>query len=114
MECKQCGIELNNPRALYCGDKCRMQYKRRRPEQIDPNRSQPEHEQIKSPEQVDNPLGGVLYDDLYRAVCCYPGVTWKQSPEYAEIMYRLHNLTVEELESEGQFVPCWKYAEEAA
>lgn len=53
MKCLQCQkVELTNPRAHYCGDKCRMAYKRslpeQSPEQIQPE--QPEHEQ-KEPEQ---------------------------------------------------------------
>lgn len=60
------------------------------------------------------PLDKVMFDVLYRRVCAYPGLEWKRSPEYDEIMHRLRTLTVEQLELEGQFVPCWKYKQEAA
>lgn len=31
--CLNCPKQLNNPKAKYCSDKCRMAYKRRKPEQ---------------------------------------------------------------------------------
>ena len=65
-------------------------------------------------QELARPLKHVMYDDLYRRVCLYKGLDWKVSPEYKEIMHRLHTLTVEQLELEGQFVPGWKYSEEAA
>ena len=39
MRCLQCNRDLTNARAKYCSDKCRMKYKRTRPEQIDPNKT---------------------------------------------------------------------------
>ena len=94
-----------NPRALYCNDKCRMQYNRKRPEQDSPEQNEPE-------QVTRTDLSGVMFDDLYRRVGSYQGLDWKTSDEYKEIM--LHTLTVEQLELEGQFVPCWKYKQEAA
>jgi len=94
-----------------------MQYNRKRPEQIDPNKQQPEQDspEQNEPEQVTRTdLSGVMFDDLYRRVGSYQGLDWKTSDEYKEIMHRLHTLTVEQLELEGQFVPCWKYKQEAA
>lgn len=44
----------------------------------------------------------------------YRGLDWPNSPEHKEVMHRLHIRTVAELESQGQFVPCWKYREAAA
>ncbi len=115
MKCKECESALTNPRALYCNDKCRMAFKRRMsPEQV--HKDLPE--QNMSPEQVENTtrtgLDGVMFDELYRRVCAYPGVEWKTSPEYKEIMHRLHTLTAGQLELEGQWIPCWKYKQEAA
>ncbi len=98
MKCKQCGIQEAVGWSQYCSESCKTVYNR--------------NKRNKKPEQT-RPLDGVVYDDLYRAVCCYPSVSWKQSPEYKEIMHRLHTMTVEQLELEGQFVPCWKYQQEA-
>jgi len=47
-KCKWCQADLSNPRAKFCSDKCRMNYKRHgvqpeQPEQADPNKTaQPE------------------------------------------------------------------------
>lgn len=46
-QCANCGERLENPRAKYCGDRCRMAFGRRRAEQqpeqnADPNTVQPE------------------------------------------------------------------------
>ena len=39
------------------------------------------------------------------------GVTWIQSPEYAELIYRLLTQTVKQLEKAGIEIPAWKKAE---
>lgn len=39
---------------------------------------------------------------------------WKRSPEHVEIMRRLHTMTVEQLEAQGQPVPAWKREEAVA
>ncbi len=51
--------------------------------------------------------------ELYLAINSYPQDTWKDSPEFKELMKRLHSKSIEELESEGYSVPCWKYSEAA-
>ncbi len=66
----------------------------------------------KQPERdTDNPLADIPYIDL--SIRLHYMRDWKQSPEYKEVMRRLHTRTVEQLEAEGQFVPCWKYREVA-
>lgn len=109
MKCKQCDNECSG-RGQYCCESCKTVYNRnkrnRKPEQIATGTSEPE--------QGTHPLDDVLFDDLYRKVCSYPGLAWKTSLEYKEIMHRLHTLTAEQLELEGQWVPCWKYKQEAA
>lgn len=45
-----------------------------------------------------------LMDSMNR----YNGIKWLDSPEYAEVVYRLLVSSVEQLEAEGQFVPGWK------
>ena len=104
--CKQCGKPVTG-RSRYCCDSCKTVYNRnkrnKKPEQIITGTPKPEQ----------RPLNDVLYGDLYRRLCSYPGMSWKPSLEYAEIMYRLYTLTVDQLELEGQFVPCWKYQEAA-
>lgn len=38
----------------------------------------------------------------------YKGLQWISSPEYAETIYRLLTLSIEQLNAEGQFVPAWR------
>ncbi len=38
------------------------------------------------------------------------GVTWHQTPEYAEQIFRLQTLTIEQLEKAGQEIPMWRKA----
>ena len=38
------------------------------------------------------------------------GVTWHQTPEYAEQIYRLQTLTIEQLEESGHTIPMWRKA----
>jgi len=38
------------------------------------------------------------------------GIEWLDSPEYAEVVYRLLTSSVEQLEAESQFIPAWKVA----
>lgn len=38
----------------------------------------------------------------------YNGITWIDSPEYAETVYRLQTQTVSQLEASGQVIPQWK------
>ena len=48
------------------------------------------------------------YTELARRINSYSGIKWVGSPEYAEVIFRLLNLTVEQLKSVGQFIPVWK------
>lgn len=109
MKCKQCGKEVAG-RSQYCSESCKTVYNRNK------RKAKPEQTVTGTvPEQeTGTGLDGVMFDELYRRVRAYPGLDWKTSPEYREIMHRLHTLTVEQLELEGQFVPCWKYKREEA
>jgi hypothetical protein len=44
-------------------------------------------------------------------VSSYNNLTWVDSPEYAETVYRLQTMTVDELTASGQTVPQWKVSE---
>lgn len=41
----------------------------------------------------------------------YPQDVWFNSPEHKELLRRLVSMSVDELKSDGYFVPCWKYKE---
>ena len=65
-ECKQCGKALDNPRASFCSDAHRMAFNRSQPEQVDPNKPDPNTQ----PEQAGIPLPG---DPGYKGVCMQHG-----------------------------------------
>ena len=49
--------------------------------------------------------------DLYNAISHYLANAWVASPEFGELMRRLRVKSVEELKSEGYWIPSWKYKE---
>ena len=51
--------------------------------------------------------------EITNAISHYPQDTWKDSPEFAELMRRLHARTVVELKAEGYWIPAWKYQQAA-
>ena len=118
MNCLNCNKELDNPRAKFCSDKCRMAYKRRtkqpeqQPEQIDPNKpKRPEQiTRTKRPEQIkpEQKLKNYTAQDLYLSIDTYPADTWKDSPEFKELMRRLKTLSVKKLEEQSFSIPAWK------
>ena len=58
-----------------------------------------------------NALADVPYIDL--SIRLHYMRDWKTSPEYIEVMRRLHTFSVAELEEQGQFIPVGKYREAA-
>ena len=56
--------------------------------------------------QPDEHTVGLSAYELKEAVSDH----WQSSPAYAETVYRLLTMSVEELKRSGQFVPCWKAA----
>ena len=85
MKCLNCNKQLDNLRAKYCSDKCRMVYKRRtkRPEQNDPNNTKrPEQKQ---PEQLSYTIikdekvysrRAVIYDHEKEGITNSQGYNW--------------------------------------
>ena len=71
------------------------------------------HERFTADGGKDNCLARATANDLYVAINSYPQDTWKDNPEFKELMKRLHSMSVEELEAGGYDVPCWKYSEAA-
>ena len=139
--CKNlCGKELAGRRKDFCSDKCRKAYSRKSDKL---GRSNPDKSKVGQKSDTNLPpsierifnagcevgitsdiienarneppdkIGELTAKQLYVAINSYPHDTWKDSPEYKELMKRLHSKTIEELESEGYSVPCWKYSEAA-
>lgn len=50
---------------------------------------------------IPDSIKGLTPDQLYDAIYSYPADTWVDSPEYQELLNRLHIKTVDELEDEG-------------
>lgn len=110
MKCLNCNKKLDNLRAKYCSDKCRMAYARRtndpnklpeQPEQIDPNTTRTEQ-----PEQtiLNNP-NKMSAKELYDAIDLYPNDTWKDSIEFIELKRRLNNWNLDKLKEEKFWIP---------
>jgi len=91
MICKQCGKEFDSKRATakYCSPKCRKLAFLSVPE-------------VSVPISVTK----MTADDLYHAINCYPGNSWKDSPEFEELMRRLETFSIDELT--GYWIPNWK------
>ncbi len=71
------------------------------------------HERFIAAGGKDNYLARVTAAQLYSAIRSYPQDTWVNSPEHVELMRRLKTMSVEQLEAEGYWIPCWKQAEAA-
>ena len=52
---------------------------------------------------------GLTANQLYAAIRSYPQDTWKDSPEFKELMRRLHKMSIDQLESGGYRIPAWRY-----
>jgi len=111
-KCIACGNDFEAKRidAKLCSMKCRQSHSRRG----DKDRI---GENIPSTPVVSTTLNRWGEDvttlgpqELYIRINLYPGVTWKTSPEYAELMKRLKEKSVEELKDQGYFIPTWKEA----
>lgn len=48
-------------------------------------------------------------EDLYDAINSYESDSWKDSPEFKELMKRLKTMPIKKLEAQGYIVPGWKY-----
>lgn len=48
---------------------------------------------------------------LSRRISSYQGADWIASPEYAEVVYRLLTLTLDQLADQGQSIPIWRYSQ---
>ena len=133
MECINCGNETVG-RSKYCSDRCKVMYNRNKKRNTEPENvtvnptSVTESPQSVTdsrtltlvmlaglPDGVSRPTAqptaetaGVHAVALMDSMNRYSGIGWLNSPEYAEVVYRLLTSSVEQLEAEGQFVPCWK------
>ncbi len=132
MKCENsCGTDLSGRQQRFCSDKCRKQSLRaatkRKSDKLGRSNSDNNlsaykdgadsldtfHERFIDGGGKDNCLARATSNQLYSAINSYPQDTWKNSPEFKELMKRLHSMSVEELEAGGYDVPCWKYSEAA-
>ncbi len=47
-------------------------------------------------------------NELYSKIAEYPGDTWKESPEFLELMKTLRDNDIESLKEKGYAIPSWK------
>ena len=118
-ECRnKCGNEAVG-RSMYCGATCKVAY----------NRNRPEAESV-----TDVTVSGVtdksvtltqaMIDDLPACVVkptaqpgndgSLPTTGWRHTKTYAQTIYDLLTMSIAELKEQGQWIPTWKYAREAA
>lgn len=135
MKCKQCNNNVTGKKQ-FCNDACRMAFKRKannpntQPEQIRPQpeqKSKPNKQTEQktgnlTPQLMAGLAGGVAVPtnqpnaatatmtarQINNKVSIYPGIEWKHSPEYAELIYRLLTWSKQKLREQGHAVPAWK------
>ena len=126
MKCNQCNIEYEPKRktSIFCSPKCK-QASYRNNLSVTHVTVTPVYEgsrnasEITDPTILDNidPTKAIVHalsaQDLYSAILHYPYDTWKDGPEYAELMRRLKSKSIEELTEEGYSIPNWKRKEVA-
>lgn len=105
-KCKQCQIEYTPIRktSFFCSDKCRSTFNRKlaNGELANDSERVSEREISKEIKEMDAQM-------LYACIGSYPRDTWKDSPEYGELLERLKN-PVSWLRERGYFIPSYKYA----
>ena len=109
--CISCGIELIGRKKGFCSDKCRMRNKRAKVEQS-------ELERVLTPEMLASLPVGVVHptsqpDEHTVGLSAYElkeavdrEWAWPLTTVYAETVYRLLTMSVEELKESGAFIPC--------
>jgi len=113
MKCKNCEIELKmtigKEQKVFCSDKCRMAFNRKliKSELPTPNINS---EQAKSgnTEHINRWGKDVKKMDaktLYAYIRAYEHDTWKDSPEFKELTFRLNTKPLKELRTEGYWIP---------
>ncbi len=110
MKCRNgCGKE-NKGRSAYCSDKCKVGYNRNKKRNNKSVTGLTVTPAIL--DEFDNIKVGTISltaNQLYAAIRSYPQDTWRDSPEFKELMRRLHSMSIDQLESGGYRVPAWKY-----
>uniref|UniRef100_A0A6H1ZW19 Uncharacterized protein n=1 Tax=viral metagenome TaxID=1070528 RepID=A0A6H1ZW19_9ZZZZ len=109
MECKNCKKEIGQIEGkkakFFCGNACRMAYNRAI---LKANKSEHPKANISNANTPKIKSEHLTAQDLYDAISSYPHGTWKDSPEYAELMKRLKTKSEEKLRKEGYWLPAWK------
>lgn len=95
MNCLNCDKEISD-KAKYCSSKCKMAYRRKTV--------------TNSPKITVTPktVTGMTKDELYSNIDHYQRDTWKDSPEFKELMRRLKSYSLNRLKEEGYSIPSWK------
>ena len=104
--CKVCGKSFDSKRddAQFCSSTCRSKKSRNATDNLS----------VATDNATDNvqQCSTLTKDELYTRIEFYPQDTWKDSPEFAELMKRLKEMSIEELEAKGYSVPNWKRSKE--
>ena len=117
--CEECYMPLQGRQMRFCGDKCRKRAERRNKTHEDGSGSTnsdatiPQHpaNSDKCPTLANSDrvsVSDMTRVQLTQAIRAYPNDQWINTPEHKELMRRLHDMSPDELESEGYWVPAWK------
>ncbi len=117
MNCKNCQIELEQSKTkprVFCSDRCTKAYNRRLENgQITDKVKTDITEQTKTDNtnfinRWGKNVGEMDAGTLYAYIGAYQNDTWKDSPEYRELMKRLKSKPLKALRTEGYWIPSWK------
>jgi hypothetical protein len=114
-----CDKEFDSKRstARFCSDACRVNAARKKEleyEEDDFVYEEPDNSDLiaagKEIEEImaKKPVKELSREELYDAIGQYPKDTWKDSPEYQELLDRIEAMTVQQLRDGGYSVPARK------
>ena len=107
MICSVCKVEFEGrSNAKYCSPKCRVAANRNIKDSVT-DKSVTDTVTDNKPIEMSNGFPKNP-QELYSLIARYKEDTWKDSPEYKELMRRLKNYPLETLKEQGYYIPGWK------
>lgn len=122
MKCRYCEKEFESKRSTrqFCSHRCQVAWHRKvsvtgTTKQKLVSVTEPDESVTVNPVTVtsnvtvrEDSVTKLSREELYKRIHRYPGNTWKDSPEYAELIHRLKTTPLSELEAKGYQIPNWK------
>lgn len=108
-KCKQCSNEVTG-KQVYCSPKCKQVAYRNSRNAPAVTKEPLTVTDVTVTPTVTSPVEQLTRKQLKTAIDSCSEDTWKYSPEYKELIHRLHTRTVGELTDDGYYIPSWKYS----